>query len=64
MERDEFKKRIEALGLNEETIHKLLKIVEDAGTEFPCLQCSSNDDCKNFQWYLKWFSNKVDNNPF
>ncbi|MCL1976541.1 MAG: hypothetical protein FWG55_00275 [Candidatus Bathyarchaeota archaeon] len=62
--RGEFKKRIEALGLDEEMRQKLLSIIEEAGSEFPCLFCGSNDDCENFQWYLKWFSNKIDNNPF
>ncbi|MGD6810443.1 MAG: hypothetical protein ACQCN3_12160 [Candidatus Bathyarchaeia archaeon] len=62
--RGEFNKRIEALGLDEETKQKILKIIEEAGAEYPCLKCSSNDDCENFQWYLKWFPNKVDNDPF
>ncbi|MDR0318627.1 MAG: hypothetical protein LBI09_01165 [Nitrososphaerota archaeon] len=62
--RGEFKKRIEAIGLNEEIKQKLLEIIEEAGTEFPCRLCSSNDNCENFQWYIKWFSNKIDNNPF
>jgi hypothetical protein len=62
--RGEFEKRIEALGLNDEIKQTVLKIIESAGAEFPCLHCGSNDTCENFQWYLKWFSNKIDNNPF
>jgi hypothetical protein len=62
--RGEFNKRIEALGLDEQTKQKLLAILEEAGAEYPCLVCASNDTCDNFKWYLKWFSNKVDNDPF
>ena len=62
--RGEFNRRIEALGLDEETKQKLIKIIDEAGAEYPCLLCTSNDDCENFKWYLKWFSNKVDNDPF
>jgi hypothetical protein len=62
--RGEFNKRVELLGLDEETKKKLLAIFEEAGAEYPCIACSSNDTCDNFKWYLKWFNNKVDNDPF
>jgi hypothetical protein len=51
---NEFRKRLE-LKLGKETLEKVLKVIEDAGEEFPCLACPSKDDCANFKWYLKWF---------
>jgi len=62
--RGEFRKRIETLNLDEELKQKLFTIIEEAGTEFPCIHCSSNDNCENFHWYIKWFNNKIDKNPF
>jgi hypothetical protein len=64
MLRGEFAKRIMLLDVDEKTKEELLKMVEEAGAEHPCLACSSNDDCDSFKWYLKWFSNKVNNDPF
>ncbi|MCL2359762.1 MAG: hypothetical protein LBH74_01350 [Nitrososphaerota archaeon] len=52
----EFKNRIEALDLDEATKQKVLNVIEEAGFDFPCLLCSSNSTCENFQWYLKWFN--------
>ena len=52
----EFRKRIELLGLDEETTKKVIDLVKEAGVEFPCLACPSKDTCENFKWYIKWFS--------
>ncbi|MCL5876748.1 MAG: hypothetical protein M1540_02930 [Candidatus Bathyarchaeota archaeon] len=52
----EFKKRLEFLRLNEEAKKKVAALIDEAGKEFPCLACPSNDTCENFKWYLKWFS--------
>ncbi len=53
---DEFKKRVEALKLDEESQRKVIDLILEAGKEFPCLACSSKDDCENFNWYKKWFN--------
>ena len=52
---NEFKRRFEELNLKDKLIQKIEKIIVDAGTEFPCLSCPSNDECTNFKWFLKWF---------
>jgi len=52
----EFKRRIELMGLNEDAKKKIADLVDEAGKEFPCLACPSNDACENFKWYLKWFN--------
>ena len=51
----EFKRRFEELNLKDNLIQKIEKIINAAGTEFPCLSCLSKDDCANFKWCLKWF---------
>ena len=53
---NEFRKRIELLGLDEENKKKVINLTEDAEREFPCLACPSKDTCENFKWYIKWFS--------
>ena len=53
---DNFRKRVEFLGLDEENKKKVIDLIEEAGREFPCLACPSKDTCKNFKWYKKWFS--------
>jgi hypothetical protein len=54
--KNEFTKRIELLGLDEETKKKVVDLVAEVGAEFPCLACPSKDSCENFKWYNKWFS--------
>jgi hypothetical protein len=51
----EFTRRLELLGLDEQTKKKLADLIAEAGAEFPCLACPSNDTCENFKWYIKWF---------
>jgi hypothetical protein len=31
-------------------------LVQEAMQEFPCMSCSSKDDCSNFNWFVKWFA--------
>jgi hypothetical protein len=52
----EFRKRNELLEFDEETKKKVIDVIKEAGEEFPCLACSSKDDCANFKWYKKWFN--------
>ena len=52
----EFRNRVELLGLDEQTKKKVIDLIMEAGEEFPCLACPSNDTCENFKWYIKWFS--------
>ena len=51
-----FVKRVELLGLDEETTKKVIDLIKEVGEEFPCLACPSKDTCENFKWYTKWFS--------
>jgi hypothetical protein len=51
----EFMKRIKLIALTEEEKKKVTDLIEEAGREFPCLACSSNETCENFKWYIKWF---------
>jgi GNAT superfamily N-acetyltransferase len=37
----EFRKRIEILGLDEQTAKKIIDLIKEAGAEFPCLACPS-----------------------
>ena len=52
---DEFRKRIELLGLETEAQKKVIDLITEAEVEFPCLECASKDECENFKWYIKWF---------
>jgi hypothetical protein len=52
----EFRKRVELLGLDEQTTKIVIDLIVEAGKEFPCLDCPSKDACENFEWYIKWFS--------
>ena len=52
---DEFRKRIELLGLEAEAQKKVIDLITEAEVEFPCLECASKDECENFKWYIKWF---------
>jgi hypothetical protein len=51
----EFGKRLKVMGLDEETQSKIEQVIGEAGSEFPCLSCSSKDDCGSYKWFLKWF---------
>ena len=51
----EFRKRLKAIGLDEETLSKIEQSLREAGNEFPCLSCPSRDECGSFKWFLKWF---------
>ena len=51
----EFRKRLKAIGLDEETLSKIEQSLREAGNEFPCLSCPSKDECGSFKWFLKWF---------
>ena len=53
---NEFTKRLELLGLDEQTKKKVADLIMEAGAENPCLACPSKDSCENFKWYNKWFS--------
>jgi hypothetical protein len=52
----EIEKRIQLLGLDEETKKKIITLIMEAVKENPCLDCPSNESCENFKWHIKWFS--------
>jgi len=51
----EFEKRIDLLGFDVATKQEVKNLITEAGKEFPCLNCSSKDECENFKWFIKWF---------
>jgi hypothetical protein len=52
----EFKNRVELLSFDAQAKEKIIRLIKEAGEEFPCLACASKDTCENFNWYIKWFS--------
>jgi hypothetical protein len=52
----ELRKRVELLELDAQAKEKIIRLVEEAIEEFPCLACASKDACENFKWYIKWLS--------
>jgi hypothetical protein len=51
----EFEKQIDQMKLGKEQTETILSVINSAGKEFPCLTCTSKDDCGTFKWFLKWF---------
>jgi hypothetical protein len=51
----EFRKRLKAMGLDAAALSKIEQLLNEAGSEFPCLSCPSRDECGSFKWFLKWF---------
>jgi hypothetical protein len=50
----EFEKQIRKITDNKST-GKIIEVINSAGQEFPCLSCSSNEECATFKWFTKWF---------
>ena len=50
----EFEKQIRKIS-DDNSVEKLVGMVNSAGQEFPCLSCPSNGDCATFKWFIKWF---------
>ena len=46
---NEFRKRFDLLGPDEENKMKVIELIEEAGREFPCLACPSKDTFENFK---------------
>jgi hypothetical protein len=51
----EFERRIKKNIKNPKVEGKIIQIISNAGSEFPCLSCPSKDDCGSFNWFIKWF---------
>lgn len=54
----EFEKQIKNMPINETTKNEIIEIINKAGEESPCLSCTSKDECNNFNWFKKWFTDK------
>ena len=54
----EFEKQLKKMALNDTTKKEIIEIINKAGEEFPCLSCTSKDECNNFNWFKKWFNEK------
>ena len=52
---NELNRCMKKLELFEADAEKVKQLINEAGTEFPCLACPSKDDCQNFRWFIKWF---------
>jgi hypothetical protein len=55
----EIEKQIKEIIKDEPSSEKLIKIIRDAGQEYPCLSCPSKDECQSFKWFIKWFGEVV-----
>ncbi len=51
----EIEKQIKEIVNNKNVAEQLMRVVVTAGQEFPCLSCPSKDECKTFNWFIKWF---------
>jgi len=51
----EFEKQLKQMKLDSEAAEKIMKIINAAGEEFPCLSCPSKAECGSFRWFMKWF---------
>lgn len=56
--KNEFSNKFIKLNLDSNQLQKIEGIIEEAGDEFPCLSCSSTNDCATFAWFSKWFGNR------
>ena len=52
---NEFEKRVGSLNFESDTVVRIIKLITEAGKEFPCQKCPSKDECENYKWFLKWF---------
>lgn len=55
----ELENKIRTTVKDQATVEKLVEAADCAAEEFPCLTCSSHEDCGTFKWYLKWFGEKL-----
>jgi hypothetical protein len=53
---NEFEKKLSKLNLDRSTADNVRKLVQEAMLEFPCMSCSSKNECSNFNWFTKWFA--------
>ena len=56
---NEFENRIELFNFEGDKVAKIMKLIIEAGNEFPCQKCPSKDECENYKWFLKWFGVKI-----
>lgn len=54
----EFENQIQKTAVNETEKREIMEIIKKAGEEFPCLSCTSKDECNNFNWFKKWFTDE------
>ncbi len=52
----EFENQIRKIS-DPQAAEKIVKVINSAGEEFPCLTCPSNAECGSFKWFTKWFGN-------
>ena len=54
----EIEKQVEEIVNEKATFERISSVIDVAGKEFPCLACSSRDECGSFKWFTKWFGTK------
>ena len=55
----EIEKQIKEIVKDKRSSEELIKAISKAGQEYPCLSCSSKDECQSFKWFIKWFGEVV-----
>jgi hypothetical protein len=51
----ELERQIKETVNDQNVTEQIMKVIDTAGQEFPCLSCPSKDECKTFNWFIKWF---------
>ena len=51
----ELERQIKEAVNDKNVTEQIMRAIDTAGQEFPCLSCPSKDECKTFNWFIKWF---------
>jgi hypothetical protein len=54
-----FEKVLKSMGLDEETLGKIERLLGEAGNEFPCLSCASRGECASFKCFEVVWNTKI-----
>ena len=53
---NEFEKRLKKINLDKVEEEEVRRLIQEVMEEFPCMSCSSKNECSNFNWFAKWFA--------
>ncbi|HVP93215.1 MAG TPA: hypothetical protein VMS94_05690 [Acidobacteriota bacterium] len=51
----EIERQTKEIVKDKDIAEQVMRVINTAGREFPCLSCPSKDECKTFNWFIKWF---------